>query len=61
MAKNRMTFEKNQREQKKKRKAEEKRAQRQKRKELAQNPALENEADGEFDNGAEATNSLDEQ
>ena len=37
MARNRMTFEKTQREAKKKRKAEEKRAQRQKKKEQAQN------------------------
>lgn len=36
MAKNRMTFEKHQRDAKKKRKAEEKRAQRQKKKEQAQ-------------------------
>lgn len=38
MAKNRMTFEKHQRDAKKKRKAEEKRAMKQKKKEMSANP-----------------------
>ncbi len=45
MAKNRMTFEKHQRDAKKKRKAEEKRAMKQKKKEMSASPS--NPADGE--------------